>query len=186
MNEAAKTSLRMTDLKSLVWGRESVSASRGTYHVKDVRLSCRESGAAGQVSGPNDPGPAGIIVTSSWRLFTLRRRVMVVLASTTIFASSARSPSQIQSDARTALRQVVAAGRLAELRWPSFSDYQVYLKNFYEPSGYALAWIHGGTTTPQARGVIEALQHHSVRNFHRGRPGPGPLFRRHLRIRRRS
>jgi hypothetical protein len=96
-------------------------------------------------------------VTARWHL-PLRRTVMLVLLSTTIFATSASSPSPIQSEASAALRQVVAAGQLAELRWPNFSDYQVYLKNFYEPSGYALAWIHDGTTTPQARTLIAALR----------------------------
>ncbi len=56
------------------------------------------------------------------------------------------------------LRQIADAGRLEDLRWSDFSDYRQHVKNFYEPGGYALAWIRGGEPTPQALGVISILQ----------------------------
>jgi L,D-transpeptidase YcbB len=56
------------------------------------------------------------------------------------------------------LREIVTSGRLSDLRWPDFSDYSVHLKNFYEPSNYALAWVRNNQATPQARAIIDALQ----------------------------
>ena len=50
----------------------------------------------------------------------------------------------------TALRAIVGAGRLEDLRWPNFPDYRVYVENFYRSSGYSLAWVRQGQPTPQA------------------------------------
>jgi len=57
-----------------------------------------------------------------------------------------------------AIREIVSSARLADLRWPDFSDYRVHLENFYKPSGYGPAWIRGTETTPQARTLIEVLR----------------------------
>jgi len=57
----------------------------------------------------------------------------------------------------TTLRQIAEAGRLDDLRWPDFSDYRQHVKKFYEPGGYAPAWIRNGQATPQARAVIAVL-----------------------------
>jgi hypothetical protein len=58
------------------------------------------------------------------------------------------------------------AGSLAEHRWPDFSDYQFHVRNFYEASAYAFAWIRDGEPTPQARTVIEALQEADGKGLH--------------------
>ena len=58
----------------------------------------------------------------------------------------------------TALRAILGAGRLEDLRWPNFPDYRVYVENFYRSSGYSLAWVRQGQPTPQARDMIEILQ----------------------------
>src|SRR5271155_3557911 len=57
-----------------------------------------------------------------------------------------------------ALRDISDAGRLADLRWPDFSDYRLHVQNFYAPSGYVPAWMQNGQPTPQALGVIAILQ----------------------------
>jgi L,D-transpeptidase YcbB len=57
-----------------------------------------------------------------------------------------------------ALRDIVAAGRLLDLRWPNFSDYSVLVKSFYETSNYAPAWLKDGGPTEQATAVIEVLE----------------------------
>jgi murein L,D-transpeptidase YcbB/YkuD len=62
------------------------------------------------------------------------------------------------SDSANSLRDIVAAGRLPDLRWPDFSDYRVHVKNFYEPSGYSLAWVRDNRPTSQAQSVIEILR----------------------------
>ncbi len=56
------------------------------------------------------------------------------------------------------LHELVASGRLAELRWPDFSDYRADVQAFYEASGYEAAWSHDAQATRQAQAIIEALQ----------------------------
>jgi murein L,D-transpeptidase YcbB/YkuD len=105
-------------------------------------------------------------VTPRWCPFTIRKLVALMVALTAIATSSTSSPSQVHSDASSALRQIVAAGQLTDLRWPDFSDYRVHVRNFYEPSGYALAWMQSSAPTPQARSVIEALQQADGKGLH--------------------
>jgi murein L,D-transpeptidase YcbB/YkuD len=62
------------------------------------------------------------------------------------------------SEANNILRDIVAAGRLSDLRRPDFSDYSAQLKAFYEPSEYAVVWVLNHEPTPQAKAVIEVLQ----------------------------
>jgi murein L,D-transpeptidase YcbB/YkuD len=62
------------------------------------------------------------------------------------------------SDVPSQLRAIAAAGQLPELRWPDFSDYRGHVTNFYQPAGYAPAWIRDGQPTPQAQAIIEVLK----------------------------
>jgi murein L,D-transpeptidase YcbB/YkuD len=55
------------------------------------------------------------------------------------------------------LRSVVAASRLAELRWPDFSDYHAHVQALYEAQGWKLLWTKDGKPTRQARDVIGQL-----------------------------
>jgi murein L,D-transpeptidase YcbB/YkuD len=52
---------------------------------------------------------------------------------------------------------VIAAGNLAELRWPDFSDYGKLVTEFYDSYGYSLPWVRGGEPTTQAQQVIALL-----------------------------
>ena len=61
-------------------------------------------------------------------------------------------------EASDILRKIVPSGRLADLRWPDFSDYRKHVENFYGPTAYALAWLRDGQPTPQARAIIEVLK----------------------------
>ena len=63
-----------------------------------------------------------------------------------------------QPETSAALRAIVAAGRLPDLRWPNFSDYSAPVKSFYETSNYASAWLKDGEPTQQATVVIEVLK----------------------------
>lgn len=58
----------------------------------------------------------------------------------------------------TVLREVVAAGRLADLRWPDFSDYRDLVNGFYDSMHYSLVWQRNNQPSQQAQQVIEALQ----------------------------
>jgi len=72
--------------------------------------------------------------------------LVIVLACLAI----AQSPARIQ--------RLVAAGNLERMRWPNFSDYRVWLQKFYEPGGYAPAWLQGNAPTPQALVMIERFR----------------------------
>ncbi len=57
-----------------------------------------------------------------------------------------------------ALREIVASGHLADLRWPDFSDYKVLVDGFYAPAGYAPAWVRGGQPSASALALIQAFR----------------------------
>jgi L,D-transpeptidase YcbB len=73
---------------------------------------------------------------------------------TLAWPAAATSPDGATSE----LRELVAAGQLAELRWPDFADYRADVQSFYEASGYEDAWSRDGRPTPQAQAIIETLQ----------------------------
>jgi L,D-transpeptidase YcbB len=75
--------------------------------------------------------------------------VFVVLAMTSV--AVAQVPARIQS--------LVTAGNLTEMRWPNFSDYKPWLQKFYQPSGFAPAWLQESTPSPQARAMIDLFAH---------------------------
>ncbi len=58
----------------------------------------------------------------------------------------------------SSLQEIVASGRLSDLRWPDFSDYKISLTNFYGPTAYAPAWTAAGQPTPQALAMIEVFK----------------------------
>jgi murein L,D-transpeptidase YcbB/YkuD len=66
---------------------------------------------------------------------------------------------------RILLNSFIQAGNLPELRWPDFGNYRDDLTNFYEDSGFGLAWVKYGRITPQARGVIAAIQNAAGRGL---------------------
>ena len=57
-----------------------------------------------------------------------------------------------------ALREIVASGRLADLRWPDFSDYKVSVDGFYAPASYAPAWIEGGRPSASALSMVQVFR----------------------------
>jgi murein L,D-transpeptidase YcbB/YkuD len=59
-------------------------------------------------------------------------------------------PSSIQS--------LISAGQLNEMRWPIFRDLQTSLREFYQPAGYAPAWVQGATPSPQALAMIDLFR----------------------------
>jgi murein L,D-transpeptidase YcbB/YkuD len=75
-----------------------------------------------------------------------------------LVALAALVPVPSRGDATAdALREIVAAGRLDDLRWPRFPEYQPALRALYEPRGFAPLWLDAAQPTPQARDAIEEL-----------------------------
>ncbi len=56
------------------------------------------------------------------------------------------------------LHQIAVAGKLADLRWPDFSDYKADFTQTYQTSNFAPIWLTNGQVTPQALAVIHALE----------------------------
>lgn len=56
------------------------------------------------------------------------------------------------------IQTLVNAGNLGGMRWSNFSDYRSWLQRFYEPAGYAPAWVQGTTPSPQALSMIELFR----------------------------
>ena len=88
--------------------------------------------------------------------YTLPLFLALGLISTT--TSGPALGAQIADPAEIQLQAIVSAGRLADLRWPDFSDYRAEVNALYEPSGYRLVWVRDGQATPQARAVIATMR----------------------------
>jgi len=78
--------------------------------------------------------------------FALKTCVLLVLAS----CLAAAQQKDIQA--------LVTSGNLEGMRWPNFSDYRTALQKFYEPTGYAPAWVQGAQPVPQALSLIERFK----------------------------
>ena len=80
---------------------------------------------------------------------TIRNFRLTAILVALILSCAARANAQSAS-----IQSIVSAGKLDTMRWPNFSDYRVWLQKFYEPAGYAPAWIQGNAPTGQAQGMI--------------------------------
>ena len=56
------------------------------------------------------------------------------------------------------IQNLVTSGKLEVMRWPNFSDYRDWLRKFYEPTGYAPAWLQGTQLVPQAQSLIDRFK----------------------------
>jgi L,D-transpeptidase YcbB len=56
------------------------------------------------------------------------------------------------------IQNLVKGGNLEGMRWPNFSDYRNSVQEFYEPAGYAPAWVHGSQPVPPALALIEQFR----------------------------
>ncbi len=68
------------------------------------------------------------------------------------------TPVPLGPQGQPELQALVFAGKLADLRWPDFSDYHGQATLFYTASGYALAWVNDGRPTAQASAMIDAFK----------------------------
>jgi len=68
------------------------------------------------------------------------------------------SLSCLSSAQQPEIQNLVTSGNLEGMRWPNFTDYRPWLEKFYQPTGFAPAWVQGAQPTPQARALIEAFK----------------------------
>jgi murein L,D-transpeptidase YcbB/YkuD len=62
--------------------------------------------------------------------------------------------SCISAGQQAEIRNLVSSGNLEGMRWRNFSDYRNGVQEFYDPAGYAPAWVHGSQPVPQALALI--------------------------------
>lgn len=82
----------------------------------------------------------------------------VVAQSNQPLRADATPPSPELVVMKRNLSALIDTGRLADLRWRNFSDFRSQLRDFYQPSDYALAWVTGNQPTAQAKALIQVLQ----------------------------
>jgi len=68
------------------------------------------------------------------------------------------SLAHLSAGQQSDIQNLVNSGNLEGLRWPNFSDYRASLQKFYEPTGYAPAWVREEQPVPQARSLIERFR----------------------------
>jgi murein L,D-transpeptidase YcbB/YkuD len=82
------------------------------------------------------------------------RRIRFVWATTLLVMSLACFSAGLQPD----IQNLVTSAHLDGMRWPNFSDYRNWLQKFYEPTGFAPAWLQGAQPVPQALSLIEVFR----------------------------
>jgi L,D-transpeptidase YcbB len=74
----------------------------------------------------------------------------------TLLAMSVSGPCLGQN---SEIQNLVASGTLEGMRWPNFVDYQSSLQKFYEPTGFAPAWVTGTQPVPVVMSLVESFRH---------------------------
>jgi murein L,D-transpeptidase YcbB/YkuD len=102
------------------------------------------------------------MLLSALRNFPLILALLFGLSGSGWKAQSPQTPPFASSSGvdaiSTRLQAIAAAGKLADLYWPDFSDYRRDFERVYESSNFSLIWLNNGQPTQQALAVIQALQ----------------------------
>jgi L,D-transpeptidase YcbB len=64
------------------------------------------------------------------------------------------SLSCLSAEQQPDIQSLITSGNLEGMRWPNFIDYRPSLLKFYEPTGYAPAWVRSSQPLPQALSLI--------------------------------
>jgi len=68
------------------------------------------------------------------------------------------APQALSPATAEELKGIVASGKLADLRWPNFSDRREAVEAFYDGAEDRLGWIRAGEPTPQALELVGLLE----------------------------
>ena len=90
---------------------------------------------------------------------------MAFAASSPAATPSAAPPASAAAQGPGDLGAVIAAGTLADLRWPNFIDYRDDVKKFYDSGGNSIAWFQSGKASPQALSMILLFQNASSKGL---------------------
>ena len=147
----------------------SFDEPRGMIATVEFRLSClpRRSNNTYQPY----PGCVNLLHPSSFHRCVLRVLLFVLLfevgcnyrldprsETTGTQANRAEAPQRLGPEGQASLQAILEAGRLVDLRWPDFSDYQSDVIQFYKNYVASLPWVVEMQPTPQARAMIAILE----------------------------
>jgi len=72
--------------------------------------------------------------------------------------AAASAPAQLSPSFAARLKEIAAAGQLADMERPNFSDYRKHFVAAYEATGYAPLWLRADGVSKQGAGVIQAVE----------------------------
>jgi len=72
-------------------------------------------------------------------------------------AAMQRSMEPLSPQGEQQLRRIIQTGTLSDLRLQNFSRRRASVQEFYEETGYKLAWSENSKPTTQARELIQVL-----------------------------
>ncbi len=73
-------------------------------------------------------------------------------------AQAVAAPEGLSAHGAEELRSILSTARLAELRWPDFSNYKTCIAEIYTDTHDRLIWIKHSRPTPEATAMIRALE----------------------------
>jgi len=79
--------------------------------------------------------------------------------------STPSAPATVSPAFAAKIREIVAAGSLASMERPNFSDYRSHLIAVYEMSSYAPLWLRTDGIRPQAAGIIQAIESSAMKGL---------------------
>jgi hypothetical protein len=82
-----------------------------------------------------------------------RRRARQLLAVLAVLVAAA-----IRAQPQADIERLVAAGSLAQLRWPDFRAWQPSVRELYAGASWTPAWFQGNRLTPQGEAMIQLFQ----------------------------
>lgn len=85
----------------------------------------------------------------------MRMLALPLMVAAALFDGVAGARPGAQPD--QVIRELLASGRDADLRWPDLADVRSVLDSAYARNGWAALWSRDGRPTPAARGVIQQL-----------------------------
>ncbi len=68
------------------------------------------------------------------------------------------APAQVSAEFGSRIRAIAAAAKLEPMERSNFSDYKEHFRAVYEEAGYAPLWLRSDGPSPQAKGVMQALE----------------------------
>lgn len=124
-------------------GRNAIEGPVTEYQIEEAVLVRARDGRVPVITMES---PAETLA-GRWRLALCGLALVIVALACT---ASAQPTARIQN--------IVSTGKLEGMRWPNFSDYKTWLQQFYEPAGFAPAWIQDNRPSSQALSLIELFK----------------------------